>query len=188
MDWDDPTPRHLSKIPKSVRREPINLSRCDHQIRLSIILALVPVILVAISALVIFFARPAYPRELTPGQWAQNDPETSAWYKRQMMPDHPKSPCCGEADAYWADEVHVDTKGNVIAVVTDDRDDVPLGRSPVPMGTRYIVPANKVVDARVQGGNPTGHTIIFLSGVSWDNNTSYPERRAVLCFILGWGT
>ncbi len=121
------------------------------------------------------------------GQWEKSDPETRAWFQSLKQPDTLVS-CCGEGDGYYADEVHVDAKGNVIAVITDNRDDVPLGRSPVPMGTRYIVPANKVVDARVQGGNPTGHTIVFLSGISWVDNTSAPERRAVLCFVQGWGT
>ncbi len=121
------------------------------------------------------------------GQWEKSDPATRAWFQQLKQPDTLVS-CCGEGDGYWADEVHVNAKGDVIAVITDDRPDEPLGRSSVPQGTRYIIPANKVVDARVQNGNPTGHTIVFLAAVSWENNTSYPERRAVLCFVQGWGT
>ena len=81
-------------------------------------------------------------------QWAQNDPERTAWFGRQMMPDNPSISCCGEADAYYADGVEV-VDGVVYAIVTDDRPDEPLGRPHVDVGTRT-------------DPNPTGHTILFL--------------------------
>lgn len=121
------------------------------------------------------------------GQWENSDPETRHWFQALRQPDN-LMPCCGEGDGYWADEVHVSEFGEVVATVTDDRSDGPLARSHVPIGTKYIIPANKVVDARIQGGNPTGHTIIFLGTVQWiEGNNQDPTRRHVLCYVQGWG-
>ena len=41
------------------------------------------------------------------GQWEGADPTIRQWYQALMQPDVPKASCCGEADAYWADEIHV---------------------------------------------------------------------------------
>ena len=40
------------------------------------------------------------------GQWGaiNNDPAVREWYQALMQPDMPNASCCGEADAYWADE------------------------------------------------------------------------------------
>ena len=89
-----------------------------------------------------------------------------------MQPDYPLAPCCGEADSYWADGVEV-KDGEVIAIITDTRPDLPLGRPHVPVGTRIVVPPNKLKWDR---GNPTGHTIIFLG---------YDSR--VTCYVTGTG-
>jgi hypothetical protein len=76
-----------------------------------------------------------------------------------MQPDNPTSSCCGEADSYWADEVHV-RNGKTFVTVTDDRDDGPLHRPHVPSGTEIEVPAHKLKWDR---GNPTGHGVLFMS-------------------------
>jgi hypothetical protein len=79
-----------------------------------------------------------------------------------MRPDMPDSSCCGEADAYWADSFEMDrASGQYVAIVTDERDDQPLGRPHVPLGTRIIVPNAKI---KWSAGNPTGHGVIFMSG------------------------
>ena len=31
--------------------------------------------------------------------------DQNEWYQSLMQPDVPTSSCCGEADAYWADEI-----------------------------------------------------------------------------------
>jgi hypothetical protein len=116
-------------------------------------------------------AIPAHARDL--GQWEKSDPAIAQWYKSLMRPDAPTSSCCGEADAYWADEVHV-RDGKTYATVTDDRDDGPLGRPHVPVGTVVEIPDVKLKWDR---GNPTGHNILFLS--------SY---RYPFCFVTGSGT
>ncbi len=113
------------------------------------------------------------------------------WYGRLQQPDcpHKGAPycsCCGEADAYWADEVHVehDAEGraHIIAVITDDRDDAPLRRLHEEVGARYEVPPNKIVSGK---GNPTGHVVIFLALPRWEADHKFARR--VLCYIMNGG-
>ena len=105
-----------------------------------------------------------------------------------MQPDTVKSgspySCCGEADAYWADDVHVATGHNgekfIMARITDTRDDAKLGNRPhEEVGTEYVVPPNKIVgfEQRLRG-NPTGHTVIFLAAPLWTG-----IKRDVICFV-----
>lgn len=109
----------------------------------------------------------AHGRDL--GQWGaiNNDPETRQWYQSLMQPDSPHASCCGEADAYWADEVHV-RDGKTFATITDDRPDEPRMRPHIDIGTEFEVPDQKLkwgardLDPTPQR-NPTGHGVIFLS-------------------------
>jgi len=118
------------------------------------------------------------------GQWDPNDPVTQ-WFAALMQPDNPKESCCGEADAYWADEVHVEPDGNggqiVVAVITDTRDDAPLKRIHEDVGTRYVVPPNKITR---KDGNPTGHVIIFLGANRWHGED---RIRDVVCYVMNGG-
>lgn len=95
------------------------------------------------------------------GQWKYAAPDLAAYFGTLTQPDHPYISCCGEADAYWADHTDTDGAGNLIAIITDTRDDGPLMRPHVPVGTRIIVPASKIRKKPIP--NPTGHTLIFLS-------------------------
>ncbi len=99
----------------------------------------------------------AWSRDL--GQWENNDPAVSAWYRGLMQPDNPQVSCCGEADAYWADEIHV-RDGKTFATITDDRDDAPLRRPHIPIGTEIEIPPYKL---KWDKSNPVGHNIVFLS-------------------------
>jgi hypothetical protein len=117
----------------------------------------------------LFMLVPAFARDT--GQWESSDPLISLWYRGLMQPDYPLAPCCGEADAYWADGVEV-KGGEIIAIITDTRPDEPLRRPHVPIGTRIVVPLHKM---KWDDGNPTGHIIIFLI-----NDT-------VLCYVTGTG-
>lgn len=92
------------------------------------------------------------------GQWENSAPEIREWFKSLMQPDNPYVPCCGEADAYYADTIHV-RDGKTYATITDDRDDAPLGRPPVPVGTVILIPDAKL---KWDKGNPTGHGIVFI--------------------------
>ena len=93
------------------------------------------------------------------GQWEASDPTIREWYQSLMRPDTPSASCCAEADAYWADEVHV-RGGKTFATITDDRDDAPLGRPHIPVGTEVEVPPEKLKWDR---SNPTGHNVLFVS-------------------------
>lgn len=107
------------------------------------------------------------------GQWENTDPVVHEWYRTLERPDMPGAICCTEADAYFADEVHV-RDGKTYATITDDRPDGPLGRPHVPSGTEFEVPQEKLKWDR---GNPTGHNVLFIStsGFTW-------------CFVMGSGT
>lgn len=88
-----------------------------------------------------------------------NRPELNDWYSSLMQPDAPTSSCCGKADAYWCDDISV-RQGKTFCKITDDRDDRPLGRPHVPMGTEIEIPNHKL---KWDAGNPTGHAVVFLS-------------------------
>lgn len=107
------------------------------------------------------------------GQWQNESTQLRRWFEGLRQPDDPKISCCGEADAYWADGVEV-KDGQTIAIITDDRPDEPLGRPHVDVGTRIVVPPNKL---KWDAGNPTGHVVIFLS-----------FDRRVYCYVQNGGT
>ena len=102
------------------------------------------------------------------GQWEAVSPEIRGWYQALMQPDVPNASCCGEADAYWADDVHV-RDGKTYATITDDRADEPRGRPHVDIGTEIEIPNNKL---KWDKSNPTGHGVVFLS------RTGYVKYRA----------
>jgi hypothetical protein len=118
----------------------------------------------------LFMLVPVFARDN--GQWENSNPLVSLWYRSLMQPDYPHTSCCGEADAYWADGVEV-KDGQVIAIITDTRPDEPLRRPHIPIGTRIVVPPNKI---KWDDGNPTGHIVIFLINSS-----------TVLCYVTGTG-
>lgn len=123
-----------------------------------------------ILALAGAFLMPAHARDS--GQWDKEDPAISQWYRSLMQPDNPGASCCGDADAYWADEVEF--RGDkVIATITDPRPDEPLRRRHIPIGKKYEVPRNKIT---YRDGNPTGHVIIFIN---WNDD--------VLCYVMNGG-
>jgi hypothetical protein len=105
-------------------------------------------------------------------QWEAVDPKIRKWFQALMQPDVPNASCCGEADAYWTDEVHV-RHGKTYAVVTDDRPDGPLLRPHVDVGTEIEIPNNKL---KWDKSNPTGHGIMFLS-----------RNRYVFCYVQPGG-
>jgi hypothetical protein len=106
------------------------------------------------------------------GQWENSDPTIREWYQGLMQPDNPAAPCCGEADAYWADEVHV-RDGKTYATITDDRADEPLKRPHIGIGTEVEIPNHKL---KFDRGNPSGHGIVFMSPGGW-----------VYCYVMPGG-
>ena len=92
------------------------------------------------------------------GQWDGTDPLIRQWFNGLMRPDNPTLSCCGLADAYWADSYEVNGD-QYVAIITDTRDDKPLGRPHIENGKRLAVPNSKI---KWDSGNPTGHGIIFI--------------------------
>jgi hypothetical protein len=77
------------------------------------------------------------------GQWDDVDPRHRQWFRGLTRPDFPHLPCCGLADAYWADSYEV--KGDqYFAIITDTRSDTPLGRPHIENGKRIAVPNTRV--------------------------------------------
>lgn len=106
------------------------------------------------------------------GQWEGQTSAVREWFSTVLQPNSMIS-CCGEADAYWADQVETAADGSIVAIITDDRPDGPLRRMPVPIGTRIPVPADRITWKQ---GNPTGHVVIFLN-----------VNRVVLCYVQNGG-
>ena len=131
-------------------------------------------LMLVVGALVLLLAvllsHGAHARDL--GQWEGSNPAIREWYQSLMQPDQPQTSCCGEADAYWADEVHI-RDGKTFVTITDDRDDAPLGRPHVDVGTVIEIPAYKLKWDR---SNPTGHGVVFLS-----------RQGFVFCYVQGTG-
>lgn len=133
---------------------------------------------VAIAALLLLSscAEPSFARDS--GQWGATPNEVSTWYRRLMEPDFPTIPCCGDADAYYADSFEVEGD-HYVAIITDERT-VP-NRPPIPIGTRIRVPNHKL---KYDDGNPTGHGVIF---VQWRNGNQDPDGWHVLCYVVPGG-
>lgn len=130
------------------------------------------------------------------------------WYYRAATNDG-KS-CCGEADAYWTDQIDKVTKDGLYVTVTDDRDckvyydddgiAVPQTDACIPRrvprnGQQLWIPNEKIdhwIVREAKGpdhrqGNPTGHVVTFIS-----QNAALvdPEGKAypgVYCFMPGGG-
>jgi hypothetical protein len=85
------------------------------------------------------------------GQWSGQDPNVRAWFQGLMQPDNKYMSCCGEADAYEADEFEIEGD-HYVAMITD-------GKGVIPNGARIPVPNEKM---KWDQGNPTGHGIIFI--------------------------
>jgi len=129
-------------------------------------------ILIVVALALVALALAPSARAHDSGQWEASDPAIRSWYRSLMQPDNPNVSCCGESDAYWADEIVVEGD-KVFAIITDTRDDKPLGRPHIPPGTRFQIPAHKY---KFDAGNPTGHHVIFVNSAG-----------EVLCFVQGSG-
>src|SRR4051794_39008361 len=124
----------------------------------------------ALILVLLILSGPAIARDL--GQWETSDPAIREWYQSLMRPDMPGVSCCGEADAYYADEVRF-RGGKTYAVITDKRPDEPLGRPHIAPGTEVEIPNEKLKWDR---SNPTGHNVLFVS-----------RGLYAWCFVQGTG-
>lgn len=97
--------------------------------------------------------------------WADTPANVRQWYQSLMQPDAPMISCCGEADAYYADDFEVEGD-HYVAIITDTRpDEFPSGvtRPHIEPGTRIIIPNVKM---KWDAGNPTGHGVVFIGSAS----------------------
>jgi hypothetical protein len=130
-------------------------------------------LLSALILLVVASGAPTHPTFARDnGQWTATDQAISKWYRELKQPDNRRLSCCGEADAYYSDSFEVDGD-HYIAIITDERDDAPLGRPHIAPGTRIAVPNHKM---KWDAGNPTGHGVIFVG-----------TRGQVFCYVAPGG-
>jgi hypothetical protein len=113
-------------------------------------LASLPIVVLLMAALM----RPSFGRDA--GQWEATDADVRKWYRELMQPENPSVSCCGEADAYHADSFVVEN-GTTIAIITDTRDDGPLGRPHIEPGTRIAVARQQAEIRRRQSHRARRH-------------------------------
>lgn len=101
--------------------------------------------------IVMFLVHFAYARDGT--RWYNTDTAISTWFKTLMQPDYPTVSCCGDSDAYEADEFEIEGD-HYVAIITAHR-----AVTSIAVGTRIPVPNHKM---KWDAGNPTGHGIIFI--------------------------
>ena len=99
------------------------------------------------------------------GQWENQPTYIRQWFQSLMQPDHPYASCCGEADAFEADNFEVEDD-HYIAIITN-------GKGVIPNGTRVTVPNEKM---KWDKGNPTSHGIIFIG-----------NQGQVFCYVTPGG-
>jgi hypothetical protein len=107
------------------------------------------------------------------GQWGDQPPHIRQWFQKLMQPDNKYQSCCGEADAYEADNFEVDGD-HYVAIITNGAGDPGLGKPAIPNGTRIPVPNYKM---KWDQGNPTGHGIVFIG----------TSTKEVYCYITPGG-
>jgi hypothetical protein len=104
---------------------------------------------VIMAAFLAIFATQAGARDN--GQWGNSPTNVREWFQSLMQPDNPYMSCCGEADAFEAD--NFDREGDhYVAIITD-------GKGIIPNGARIAVPNAKM---KWDKGNPTEHGIVFI--------------------------
>jgi hypothetical protein len=87
------------------------------------------------------------------------------WIATVKQPDSRVS-CCGDGDAFMADEFQVGPHGEFYAVITGDysqeQSNYPDNRQSITRGSKILIPPNKLNHAPEDGGNPSGHGVVFI--------------------------
>jgi hypothetical protein len=89
---------------------------------------------IRIVIVLMLLALPAATRDL--GQWGDQPRSVRQWFQSLMQPDNPYQSCCGEADAFEADNFEI-SGDQYVAIITN-------GKGIIPDGTRIPVPNQKV--------------------------------------------
>lgn len=104
-----------------------------------------------------------------PQRMSDMDRQVFSWFQ-----EAPVRSCCGEADAFEADDF--DQKdGHFVAIVTDGKPN--NWRPGLPEGTRIQVPNAQI---RWTPRNPTGHGVLFIRR-GW--NSADPSSIIVFCYF-----
>lgn len=119
---------------------------------------------------------PSGPRQVT----------CNGWISTVKRPDYRMASCCGDGDAFIADDFELDKDGNLYAIISLDYPDIAPGYSEdvdgmpiqgVPTtglhrGTRILVPPEKR-NVLPEDANRSGHGVVFL----------FPGTMTVLCYF-----
>jgi hypothetical protein len=108
--------------------------------------------------IIVLFAFHAFARD---NGWENTPPKVRDWFQSLMQPDNPAVSCCGEADAYEADDYLVEGD-HYIAIITDTRSDTFYNgsfRPHIEPGTKIMIPNAKM---KWDAGNPSGHGYVFI--------------------------
>jgi len=89
------------------------------------------------------------------------------WIATVKQPDT-RTSCCGDGDAFMADDFETGPNGEFYAVITGDypheQTSYPDTRHPIVRGSKILIPPNKLNRAHEDGGNPSGHGVVFIGG------------------------
>jgi hypothetical protein len=109
----------------------------------------------------------------------------NAWISTVKRPDYRLASCCGEGDAYIADDFELGPKGELYAIISLDYPDIepqvgeeqddgalPPPKASMHRGTRILVPLEKR-NVLVEDANRSGHGVVFL----------FPGTTNVLCYF-----
>lgn len=135
---------------------------------------------IILLTLALIFAALAVATHKAPAAEWSTDPVIRKFFRSLVRPDNAYQSCCGEADSYFADQFEVDSNGDYIAIITDDREDEvpadnlnpsvsedgvdteppgPHMRQHRAIGARVHVPAERVGCTKP---NITGHGLLFM--------------------------
>jgi hypothetical protein len=127
----------------------------------------------AVTAVVLAFRQAAHARG---DGYSETPANVRNWFQHLMQPDAPEVSCCGEADAYEADDFEV-SGDHYVAIVTDTRSDTFSDghvRPHIAPGTRINIPNTKL---KFDAGNPSGHGYVFLG-----------DADQLYCYVTPSGT
>jgi len=83
------------------------------------------------------------------------------WISTVKQPDTRVS-CCGDGDAYIADDFET-RDGKFYAIITGEYPGNAEFSETIRKGSKILIPPNKLNRAAEDGGNPSGHGVVFLS-------------------------
>lgn len=109
------------------------------------------------------------------------------WVQTAQRPDIPGASCCGEADAFMADDFELGPNGELYAIITADYPDTALttfdnegNAIPAPpndfkvrRGMKILIPPDRLI-TRPEDANRSGHGVVYLR----------PSNGEVLCYAM----